>query len=218
VLFALAMDFALARARMVEEQLVPRGVADARVLDAMRSVPREAFAPDHLVALAYEDGPLPIGLGQTISQPYIVAAMIEAAEVGAGDRVLEVGAGSGYAAAVISRIAAHVYAVERHVSLADAAAERLRTLGCRNVVLRAGDGAKGWPDAAPFDAIIVSAGGARVPDALKDQLGLGGRLVMPIGRSRRLQQLIKYRRIAARQFSEEDLGAVSFVPLVAEPG
>lgn len=210
------LDFTQLRHDMVKTQLVRRGVSDARVLAAMREVPREAFVREALQYLAYEDSPLPIGSGQTISQPYIVAAMIEAAEIGPRARVLEVGAGSGYAAAVMSRIAERVFAIERHQTLADGAAQTLRALGCRNVEIRCADGAKGWPDAAPFDAIIVSAGGASVPQALKDQLGVGGKLVMPVGSKRGLQRLMKYERLGPAQFSEESLGAVSFVPFVDE--
>src|SRR3979411_1291260 len=169
------------RNRMVDVQIARRGVRDRDVLDAMRRVPREAFVESGFEEFAYEDAPLPIGEGQTISQPYIVALMIEAAELKPGDRVLEVGTGSGYAAAVVSQIAARVYAIERHAELVDAAKRRLEKLGYTNVELRVGDGTRGWPEAAPFDAILVAAGGPEVPAALKEQLALGGRLVIPVG-------------------------------------
>ena len=178
------LDLSRRRNRMVDIQIAARGVRDRRVLEAMRRVPREAFVEPGFEEFAYEDGPLPIGEGQTISQPYIVALMIEAAEVKPGDRVLEVGAGSGYAAAVMSQIADSVYAIERHPSLGEAARERFRKLGYDNIELRIGDGTQGWPEAAPFDAILVAAGGPEVPQALKEQLAIGGRLVIP-GRRRK---------------------------------
>jgi protein-L-isoaspartate(D-aspartate) O-methyltransferase len=156
---------------MVNVQIAGRGLIDSHVLQAMREVPREAFVNPELEEFAYEDGPLPIGEGQTISQPYIVAKMIEAAEVSPGDRVLEVGAGSGYASAVLSRIAAKVYAIERHAALAEAARQRFERLGYDNVELRVGDGTRGWPEAAPFDAILVAAAGPDVPQALKANRG-----------------------------------------------
>lgn len=202
------------RQRMIERQLTRRGLHNADVLRAMREVPREAFVPEALKQHAYRDMPLPIDAGQTISQPYVVALMIDAADVAPGDRVLEVGAGSGYAAAVLSRIAARVYAIERHLELAMAAAERLRQLGYDNVEIRAGDGAQGWIEAAPFDAILVSASGEAIPQALKEQLGIGGMLVMPVGHMHD-QRLIKVHRSGINSYEEEDLGAVSFVPLIA---
>src|SRR5215210_7059054 len=161
------LDLTRARARMVEVQIARRGVRDRSVLDAMRHVPREAFVEPGFEEFAYEDGPLPIGEGQTISQPYVVALMIEAAEVRPGDHVLEVGAGSGYAAAVMSQIADRVYAIERYPPLGEAARRRFDRLGYDNIDLRVGDGTKGWPEAAPFDAILVAAGGPDVPRALK---------------------------------------------------
>ena len=212
------LDLARARERMVEVQVAQRGVRNGHVLDAMRRVPREAFVEPGFEEFAYEDSPLPIGEGQTISQPYIVALMIEAAELGPGDRVLEVGAGSGYAAAIMSRIADRVYAIERHPSLGAVARRRIQTLGYGNVELRVGDGSKGWPEAAPFDAILVSAGGPEVPPALKEQLAIGGRLVIPVGRKSRRQRLLKITRRGQAQYDEEDLGAVAFVPLVGEQG
>ena len=205
------------RHRMVEEQLVRRGVRDADVLAAMREAPREAFVPDKLREFAYEDRPLPIEAGQTISQPLVVAMMIEAADVGVGDRVLEIGAGSGYAAAVLSRIADRVYAIERHDELTTLAAERLRRLGYDTVELRTGDGTLGWPEAAPFDAIIVSASAPDVPRALMDQLVIGGALIVPVG-APHVQHLIRVRRVSDSAFNEEELGAVAFVPLIGAHG
>jgi protein-L-isoaspartate(D-aspartate) O-methyltransferase len=212
------LDLALDRERMVDRQLARRGVSDSLVLEAMREVPREAFVPEGLREFAYEDSPLPIEAGQTISQPYIVGLMIEAAEIRPGDRVLEIGAGSGYAAAVISLIASHVYAVERHDELTVLAAKRLKRLGYHNVEVRTGDGTHGWPQAAPFDAILAAAGGPAIPQVLKDQLDIGGRLVMPVGETQREQRLVKVTRINATHFEEEDLGGVMFVPLIGEHG
>src|SRR5690242_1085835 len=159
-----------ARNRMVDVHIRGRGVHDARVLEAMREVPRERFVDPGMEEFAYEDSPLPIGSGQTISQPYIVALMLEAAELKPADRVLEVGAGSGYAAAVMSRIVDQVHAIERHATLVQQAQRRFDALGYDNIDLVAGDGSKGWPDASPFDAIIVSAGAPQLPTALREQL------------------------------------------------
>ena len=211
-------DLRQARDRMVDTQLEDRGIRDRNVLEAMRRVPREAFVERALAEFAYEDGPLPIGEGQTISQPYVVALMIEAAEVKPGDRVLEVGAGSGYAAAVMAEIADTVHAIERHPSLGAHARERLARLGYDNVMLRVGDGTLGWPEAAPFDAILVAASAPTVPQALRQQLAIGGRLVIPVGRSEREQSLLKITRRGAEKFDEEDLGGVRFVPLVGQQG
>jgi protein-L-isoaspartate(D-aspartate) O-methyltransferase len=194
-----------------------RGIADPAVLRAMADVPREAFLPPGMEEFAYVDSPLPIEEGQTISQPYIVALMADAAGVKPGDRVLEVGTGSGYAAAVLSRLAADVYTIERHRSLAELAAERLREGGYANVVVRHGDGTRGWPEAAPFDAIVVAAGGPEVPRALIDQLAPGGRIVMPVGERSGDQHLVRVRRSDGK-FAMDDLGAVRFVPLIGEEG
>ncbi len=202
------------REAMVREQIAARGVKAPAVLAALREVPREAFVPEHLRGQAYEDSPLPIGIGQTISQPYIVALMLEAAALKPGDRVLDVGAGSGYACAVASRIVSRVIAIERLRQLADAAAERLHRLGYDNVEVHCGDGSAGWPDAAPYDAILVAASGPRLPRALLDQLAPGGRLVMPVGAGGAIQQLVKVTRIGGGRFREEDLGGVAFVPLI----
>jgi protein-L-isoaspartate(D-aspartate) O-methyltransferase len=209
-------DPAAQRARMVERQLARRGIRSPAVLGAMGAVPREAFVPDTSLDEAYEDRPLPIGEGQTISQPYVVALMIEALSLGPADRVLEVGAGSGYAAAVLGRIAREVFAIERHASLARAASERMRRLGYDNVRVRAGDGTLGWPEEAPFDGILVSAGGPDVPEPLLDQLVPGGRLVIPLGDPRKDQELVRLERRADGTLARESLGHVRFVPLIAE--
>jgi len=205
------------RAFMVARHLEARGIADPHVLAAMGQVPRETFVSVPLAEFAYEDSALPIEAGQTISQPYIVARMIELAELRPGDKVLEVGAGSGYAAAVMGRIAGHVYAIERHEELADQARARAARLGYDNVEIICADGTKGWPDEAPFDAIVVSAGGPKVPQALKRQLAIGGRLVIPVGRDVH-QTLLLVRRTGEDAFEEEDHGAVTFVPLIGEEG
>jgi protein-L-isoaspartate(D-aspartate) O-methyltransferase len=206
------------RERMLEAQIKRRGVRDRNVLDAMRIVPREAFVEPELEEFAYEDNPLPIGQEQTISQPYIVAAMIEAAEVTPGDRVLEVGTGSGYVAAVLSQIAARVYGIERHAPLLESARERLGKLGYNNVELRVGDGTLGWAEAAPFDAILVAAGAPRVPTRLKEQLAIGGRLIIPVGEEGAQQHLLKITRKGPDKYDEDDLGAVMFVSLIGEHG
>jgi len=205
------------RAIMVSRHLQARGIVDPLVLGAMGKVPREAFVPDPLKEFAYEDSALPIEAGQTISQPYIVARMIELLELQPSDRVLEVGAGSGYAAAVLSRIASQVYAIERHEELAIQARARLERLGYDNAKIIWADGTKGLPDQAPFDAILVSAGGPKVPEALKRQLAIGGRLVIPVGRDVH-QTLLLIRRIGEDKFEDEDHGAVSFVPLIGAEG
>ncbi|RWO52761.1 MAG: protein-L-isoaspartate(D-aspartate) O-methyltransferase [Mesorhizobium sp.] len=212
------LDLSHARNRMVEVHLSRRGIHDREVLEAMREVPREAFVAPGFEEFAYEDGPLPIAEGQTISQPYIVALMIEMAEIGTGDHVLEVGTGSGYAAAVMSRIVERVYTIERHAGLAETARQRFQELGYDNIEVRTGDGTKGWPDAAPFDAILVAAGGPGAPLALQEQLDVGGRLVIPVGDDPHDQRLLKVTRTGAATYSEEDFGGVRFVPLIGEQG
>ena len=209
---------AQARARMVDEQLAARGITDARVLEAMRSVPREAFVAASLKADAYADRPLPIEAGQTISQPYIVALMVEAAQLRPQDRALEIGAGSGYASAVMGRLAKEVVAIERHAVLAGLAAQRLRELGVDNVEVRCADGSEGCPDRAPFDAILVAASGPRVPRVLVEQLAPGGRLVMPVGARHEVQQLVKVTRLAGGGERQETLCGVAFVPLIGREG
>ena len=209
-------DFAAARERMIERHIAGRGLTDPALLAAFRAVPREVFVGQADSHRAYEDGPLPIPAEQTISQPYIVALMIHLARVQPGDRLLEVGAGSGYAAAVLSRIAGGVVAVERHRELASLAAERIERLGYDNVRILHGDGALGVPAAAPFDAIILSAAAPEVPPALPGQLRRGGALVMPQGGAQDVQRLVRIvRREDDAGFDREELGAVRFVPLVA---
>ncbi len=213
------LDSAYARDRafMVERHLKARGIDDPLLLEAMGTVPRETFVPDHLQEFVYEDSALPIESGQTISQPYIVARMIELAEINPGDKVLEVGAGSGYAAAIMSRMANKVFAIERHEELAKLAAARLKRLGYANAEIICADGTKGLAEEAPFQAIIVSAGGPHVPAALKRQLANGGRLIIPVGEFG-FQTLIRVRRTGDDSFEEEDFGAVAFVPLIGEEG
>jgi len=203
---------------MVERQLRRRGVAEQRILDAFHAVPREEFVGEGYAHLAYGDHPLPIEAGQTISQPYIVGLMIQAAGIGLRDKVLEVGAGSGYAAAVISRIAGKVIAIERQHDLIDAARERLKRLGFDNVEIVEGDGTKGCPEHAPFDAILAAASGSHVPNALVEQLAEAGSLVMPIGDPGSVQELVKVTKGPGGKLIEENLGAVRFVPLIGEEG
>jgi protein-L-isoaspartate(D-aspartate) O-methyltransferase len=203
---------------MVERNIIARGVRDQLVLDAMRKVPRELFLPKNLSEFAYEDSPLPIAGEQTISQPYIVAFMAEALMLKGGEKVLEIGAGSGYAAAVLSVIAADVYTVERLGQLADKAAATLAELGYDNVHVLHGDGTRGWPEHAPYDAIVVAAGGPQVPESLKEQLKIGGRLVMPVGADQRTQELVRVTRIARNEYRSEDIADVRFVPLIGEEG
>ncbi len=206
------------REEMVRTQIEARGVRDPRVLEAMRAVPRETFVPPELAEFAYNDSPLPIESQQTISQPYIVALMTEALAVKPGDRVLEIGTGSGYAAAVLGRIAREVYTVERHEELARLASHRLRALGFENVHVLHADGTLGWPDHAPFDAIVVAAGGPKIPPALIEQLAIGGRLVIPVGSGKDLQELVRLTRSADGRLHEENLGDVRFVPLIGVQG
>lgn len=195
-----------------------QGIRDSAVLDAMSVVPREKFVGLELAEFAYDDTPLPIGEGQTISQPYIVARMIEASGLEPGDVALEVGAGSGYAAAVMSRIASEVYTIERHRALANQADERLRELGYDNVKVLCGDGTLGWPEHAPFDVILVAAGGQEPPRALLEQLASGGCLVIPAGTTRAHQKLLRVTKTGDDEVEVEELGAVRFVPLIGEQG
>jgi protein-L-isoaspartate(D-aspartate) O-methyltransferase len=199
---------------MVAGQLAARGIRDPRVLDAMRTVPREAFVPEHLRESAYLDSPLPIGSRQTISQPHVVAFMIEALDLKGGEKVLEIGAGSGYAAAVLGQIAGQVYTIERIRELADRARETLDALGYDNVQVRHGDGTMGWPEQAPFDAIAVAAGARKVPEPLKQQLKEGGRIIIPVGRNTHFQQLKRITRVSRNEYEEESLIPVRFVPLI----
>ncbi|HEX8215121.1 MAG TPA: protein-L-isoaspartate(D-aspartate) O-methyltransferase, partial [Allosphingosinicella sp.] len=202
--------------KMVERQIAARGISDPRVLEAFGAVAREEFVPPHLAEFAYEDGPLPIEADQTISQPYIVALMAEAAELEPTDRVLEIGAGSGYAAAIFAQVAGEVLAIERHRELAELAGARMERLGYTNVDILEGDGTQGLPEEAPFDAIIASASGSHVPDELLFQLKHGGRLVMPVGEPQQVQKLIKIARVGQDEFEQEELGPVRFVPLVGK--
>ncbi len=206
------------RRQMVREQLEDRDIEDRDVLDALGIVPREAFVPEDYRSMAYSDRPLPIGKGQTISQPYIVALMTQMAELDGDDRVLEIGTGSGYGVAVASRIADEVYTLERHPELAESARASLEEVGYDNVEVILGDGTKGLPDRAPFDAIIATASGPDVPDSLKEQLAVGGRLVMPVGGKTGGQRLVGVRRIDEASYDEEDMGFVRFVPLIGEEG
>src|SRR6184192_1841270 len=197
-------DLRQARSEMVAHQILERGVRSDAVARAMREVPREAFIGADMQEFAYADSPLPIGEGQTISQPYIVAYMIDALELEGGEKVLEIGTGSGYAAAVLSRIAGDVYTIERIAELAEKAAAALADLDYRNVYILHGDGTLGWAERAPFDAIVVAAGGPSVPDSLKEQLKVGGRLVIPVGSDLRAQELVRVTRIGEDQFNSED--------------
>jgi protein-L-isoaspartate(D-aspartate) O-methyltransferase len=212
----LTIDRAAERKRMVEQQLVARGIHDERVLAAMGEVPREQFVPEDWAEAAYDDGPLPISQGQTVSQPYVVALMAQEARIGPSDRVLEVGTGSGYAAAVLARLAQQVYTVERHGELADGARRTLDRLGIRNVMVVHADGSAGLPQYAPFDAILASAAAPAVPETLEFQLADGGRMVIPVSDGDH-QELVAITRKDGR-FTRRHLGRVQFVPLVGEHG
>ena len=206
-----------ARARMVEAQLRARDIKDTRVLAAMAAVPREAFVPDRERAAAYQDGPLPIGAGQTISQPYMVARMTELIRVAAGERVLDIGTGSGYQAAILAELGCQVISIEREPDLAASAAARLADLGFADrVQVRTGDGTLGAPVLAPFDGIVVAASAPAIPDTLREQLGDGRRMVIPVG-TRREQQLIVVER-NGEEWREWSDGPCVFVPLIGEAG
>lgn len=211
-------DLKTSRDRMVKQQIAGRGVRDRHVLDAMRKVPREAFVSPDLSDVAYDDSPLPIGQGQTISQPYIVARMIEAARIRPGERVLEIGAGSGYAAAVMAEIADVVHTVERHDALGTTAREHLQAAGYDTVHVHIADGTLGWPNAAPYDAILVAAGAPSVPQTLKEQLSEGGRLIIPVGADDFTQTLMRLTRTGPEDWQEERLTSVRFVPLIGAQG
>jgi protein-L-isoaspartate(D-aspartate) O-methyltransferase len=206
------------RKRFVAKQIESRGVRDSLVLDAMRKVPREVFVPKELQDEAYEDSPLPIGSGQTISQPYIVAFMVEALALRGGEKVLEIGAGSGYAAAILAEIAREVFTIERIGQLAERAASNLEKAGCQNVRVRHADGTEGWADEAPFDAILVSAGAPDVPKSLMRQLRIGGHMIVPVGDNPRAQELIRITRVDEDEFEREDIADVRFVPLIGKEG
>lgn len=211
-------EFPSRRQTMLESQLIPRGIRDVRVLAAMGAVPREEFVPDYLRRYAYDDRPLPIEAGQTISQPFIVAFMAEAAKLQPGDRVLEIGTGSGYAAAVLSCIAKRVFSIERHPELAELALERMTRLGFTNVEVITGDGTLGLPSEAPFDAIVATAAGPDIPGPLRDELAVGGRLVMPVERRKGHQELIVLTRVDEDEYEEAAVLGVAFVPLIGEHG
>ena len=205
--------FQAERERMVRTQLAERGIRDVRVLDAMRKVPRHEFVPETLRQEAYEDHPLPIGEGQTISQPYIVAAMLQHLALQVTDRALDVGTGSGYVTALLSLLCAEVYSVERHAQLATLAESTLHRLGYRNVKIRVGDGSQGWPECAPFDAILVSAATPEMPPALFAQLREGGRMVVPVGPPSS-QELQLIRKVSGEP-EVKVLEGCRFVPLIS---
>jgi protein-L-isoaspartate(D-aspartate) O-methyltransferase len=209
-------DFSQERLAMVEEQLRRRGISDARVLEAMAKVPRHLFVPENYRTSAYEDRPLPIGEGQTISQPYMVAVMTQSLDLKGEERVLEIGTGSGYQAAILSLLCRKVYTVERIAALMERAKEALQKLNCKNISFRTGDGTKGWPEKAPFDGIIVTAGAPETPKILQSQLAEGGRLVIPTG-PRYAQTLYQVTR-KGDHFIEEDITGCVFVPLVGDFG
>jgi len=211
-------DFTREREAMVERQLKRRGITEPAILDAFLAVPREEFVAEQHAHLAYGDHPLPIEAEQTISQPYIVALMIQAAAVGPDDVVLEIGAGSGYAAAVISRIADRVIAIERQHRLVEIASERVRRLGYDNVEIVEGDGTRGCAEKAPFNAILAAASGSHVPEPLLSQLASGGRLVMPLGNPSGIQELVKVTKDEDGLLRQESLGGVRFVPLIGAEG
>ena len=211
-------NFEKLRQRMVTQQIEGRGIHDEGILRAMRLVPREVFVTDAYQIYAYDDTPLPIPNKQTISQPYVVALMLRALHLSPSDSVLEIGTGSGYAAALLGQIAQQVHSVERHKKLVVYARQRLEKLGYDNVFVHQGDGTLGWPENAPYNAIVVAAGGPVVPAPLKQQLLIGGRLVMPVGDSERRQHLICLTRDSQSEFRRTDLGAVAFVPLIGEEG
>ena len=211
-------NYAAEREAMVERQIESRGITDPKILEAFRAVPREAFISEEYADLAYGDHPLPIEAGQTISQPYIVALMIKAAEIKPGDKVLEDGAGSGYAAAVISRIAGKVVAIERQRELVKIAQQRIARLGYDNVKIVEGDGTRGCPEEAPFDAILAAASGSHLPPQWVEQLAEGGRIVMPVGDPGWIQKLVKVTKGPGGNLITEDLGGVRFVPLIGEEG
>jgi protein-L-isoaspartate(D-aspartate) O-methyltransferase len=211
-------DPAAARRRMVDAQLVSRGIRHPAVLRAMATVPRERFVPELNAPDAYEDSALPIGHAQTISQPYVVALMLEAIAPESTDCILEIGTGSGYATAVLAELVAEVYTVERLATLATAARTRLAGLGYRNVHVLEGDGTLGWPEHAPYDGIVVTAGGPDVPAPLLPQLRVGAHLMVPVGSTPRSQELVRITRRAVDEYARESLGPVTFVPLIGKAG
>ncbi|HXC51392.1 MAG TPA: protein-L-isoaspartate(D-aspartate) O-methyltransferase [Candidatus Limnocylindrales bacterium] len=211
-------DRSAERREMVATSLVRRGLHNQAILDAFLAVPRELFVPARFAASAYEDRPLPIEAGQTISQPYVVALMLDMLRLEGTEKALEVGTGSGYAAAILSHLAREVHTIERHDTLVVTARRRLAQLGIRNVHVTCGDGSLGLREHAPFDAIIVSAGGLLVPPALRDQLAIGGRLVIPVHEDVDYQRLRRITRVSPDHFNEEELDEVCFVPLIGSQG
>ena len=203
---------------MVRDQIERRGVRDPKVLEAMRTVPRHVFVPEKVRYEAHDDRPLPIGRGQTISQPYIVAYMTEMLELKGGEKVLEIGTGSGYQAAVLSRIAGEVYTIERIPELMEQARQRFADLGYTNIHCHVGDGTRGWDSEAPFQGIVATAGGPRIPQPLTEQLALGGILVLPVGRNEYSQTLVRVIREPSGEFRQEDLIGVAFVRLIGQHG
>jgi protein-L-isoaspartate(D-aspartate) O-methyltransferase len=211
-------EYAIARERMIQHLRGHYKIADEKVLDAMRFVPRHLFVPDALKAQAYKDNALPIAARQTISQPFIVARMTELLELNDDAKVLEIGAGSAYQTAILSRLAGRIYAIERVPQLAEEAWRKLQALNIKNVVLRCADGTEGWEAHAPFDRILVAAGSPQIPQPLVRQLKIGGKLVIPIGESQQQQKLIRVERAGSNDFRTEDFGACAFVPLIGEHG
>jgi protein-L-isoaspartate(D-aspartate) O-methyltransferase len=201
------------RLLMVEDQIVRRGVKDDRVLQAMREIPRHLFVPEHLISQAYSDEPLPIGLEQTISQPYIVAYMTEVLRLSAEDKVLEVGTGSGYQTAVLAGLVREVYTIERVESLSGKARDVLKSLGMNNIRFKVGDGSLGWREYSPFDAILVTAAPADIPEALMEQLAVGGRMIIPVGV---FQQDLIFVERQRKGIKRSRLIAVRFVPLLSD--
>lgn len=213
-----AAAFSEMRQEMVARQLVERGIDDPDILQAFLTVPRELFVPRNYQRNAYDDAPLPIPAKQTISQPYVVAYMLSLLRLQPDDHVLEIGTGSGYAAALLSRIVTAVYTVERHGELVQYARKRLAYLNCNNVQVNHGDGTLGWAEHAPYHAIIVAAGGPVVPPSLKMQLAIGGRLIMPVGQRQKQQWLVYIERRSETVFEEQERSPVAFVPLIGEEG
>ncbi len=205
------------RQKMIETQLKSRGIENEKVLKAFLDVPRHKFVPDHLKEKAYEDRPLPIGEGQTISQPYIVAEMISALAPESKDKVLEVGCGSGYAAAILAQIVNKVYGLERIKAVAEQAKKNIAFLKYENIEIELGDGTKGWPEAAPYDGILVSAAAPDIPDSLLKQLKTGGYMCIPVG-GKNSQKLLQIKKIDENEIEKKNLGRVRFVPLIGEKG
>ena len=214
---AITDEMTMQRLAMVEQLRTTHKIADERVLDVMARVPRHLFVPVAIKSQAYKDNALPISGGQTISQPFIVARMTELLGLTGNEKVLEIGAGSGYQTAILASLARSVFAIERLVNLADEASRRLQTLGITNVTLKAADGTTGWENYAPYDAILVAAGGPDIPEPLVKQLKIGGKLVIPIGDDQRSQSLIRVTRTESSS-TQENFGGCAFVPLIGEFG